>query len=228
MDSNDKILAIENRIIDALTAFSWWTEVKFERNNFDFKVISLQGFLLFMSVSFGSGAIFLFKVNVFPEALIFSLIFLFHFLLLIYSFFAFSKIKEDFKKDDPKGSPNPNRYSRTQSILRRIYVFMAFFSFCMFVAHQEEVYLSFSLGFCFLSLFFFFGACDPIPPNKKKKRPEYVVSEEKYTSKTQLSNLAYALKKYEEFIKQDLTLLIKKANSFLSSLFCLLFSSADC
>lgn len=53
---------------------------------------------------------------------------------------------------------------------------------------------------------------------KNKTEQEVTNLQEKYSSKTQLSEVFYALKKYEEFVKQDLTLLIKKASSFLSSL----------
>ena len=48
MNLSEKMLVLENKIIDVLTMFTWWTEVRFDKDNIHWaRIFTIVGSLLF-------------------------------------------------------------------------------------------------------------------------------------------------------------------------------------
>lgn len=172
MSFNEKLLAFENRIIDVLTTFTWWTEVRFDKDNIYWaRIFSILSCLFgcvhalySAETRFETMEYFMFWFNL-AVALLF---------ILIGAYFVIFKESalDDLRNLSSQGTPNPCRVSKTHSMLRR---------FCMFLALMRLISLSFTFGtlyILFFSLSCFVLACDSIPPGEKSRRKFMYESQE--------------------------------------------------
>lgn len=167
-----KIKELDQRIIDFLTMICWWTEVIFDKDNLFF---SLHARILYtLCMIYVCFFLYLDSSNAF-----FSVLFLFGTfydgLSVIILFFLFDHIKNiSLPKKYLQGCPNPQRINSSSVMDRLLAMSVTIISlaFCLFGTNElgKTVNLYFTVGFFFWSLFYYFLACDSIPPEEKAKR----------------------------------------------------------
>lgn len=174
MNLDDRILALENRCINFLTIFTWWSEVRFGITN-----VRLATFFSTLSSLFGAFSFFVIFQDLYEEK---RLILLLATTVIIFLFILRVLIKvlmrDFFEKKiiekNPQGLPNPCRISSPHSGGRRLEIFIALvllinlngniIVFFMFLSYLLKFLVSFLL------------ACDSIPQEEKDKRRGIVES----------------------------------------------------
>ncbi len=170
MNIHQGLLAVENRIIDFLTAITWWAEVRFGKDNLYFAhkasaFVSL--FMLFIGVS---------QMPVFIDQKEYVKIGLCAVAVLVtFSAFVLEIIFEDIaisilKVDNPQGNPNPCRIRKRTIIKRRICFTLLLVSMYYFVLGGEMVFLCFSLMCLFALTDTLLAACDSLSLQEKMRR----------------------------------------------------------
>lgn len=182
MNLSEKMLVLENKIIDVLTMFTWWTEVRSDKDNIHWaRIFTIVSSLLF-AIAFLSELPILYEKKqyfFFWTGLIIGLFQILIFLVEV-TFKEFSL--DDLKNSHPQGSPNPCRVSKEHSLKRRTRMFF-FVAQCLFlIATFSILFLYFSFAILFSCLTEFVLACDSIPPQEKSRR--------KATNELQDMNLA--------------------------------------
>lgn len=170
MTFDEKILILENRIIDFLTMIMWWTEVRFDKDNIAVAVTftTLSSLCFFLAIA----------INL-PEMIERKHFIFFSFsalvAILIGAIFCRNvlfrtQLVSSIKRYNPQGTPNPCRISRRHSTLRRLAVFCFFFGLILFPP-ASDVSNMFMLTTFFLDcLKEFLVACDSLPPQEKMRR----------------------------------------------------------
>lgn len=182
MNIGEKVLQIENFLIDYLTGFTWWTESRWEFTNIRWAKIIMLPALIFFAVGFWS--LFL-NTEFFWKALwglLSALSFLFVFAVLFLDVFAPGRMEADLRLKYPQGLPNPNRViGRSLSKRRESFIISIILIVLGRVAIFQDVHtviveMFFVPAFVLRSLYFFFLACDSLPTQRKnemrKKREE--------------------------------------------------------
>ncbi len=173
------ILEVENRFIDLLTGFTWWTESRWGLTNvwwaaranfaaFVFGVFAASVLFMMETALLGKmfwaayfvresiAALFLFVVGTFSPAL------------------PNEKLSEHF----PQGCPNPNRADGIAVPFRRLAllspaVLAVFIVFCEDYGYWEQMALALLVFWgpsVFMDVFYyFFLACDSLPPRKEEE-----------------------------------------------------------
>lgn len=172
MKLDEKVLKLENRIIDFFTMFTWWTEVRFDKGNVYLAAITSTVSSLFF---------LLMLIIEIPETLVkkqwiwfslFSLIATIQTILFLLKVVFQEILISNLFKNNPQGSPNPCRRLTSKSNERRISV-VTFFAVYMFTFHAVPVDSSgLFMLFSFVCDVFerFLLACDSIPPQEKSRR----------------------------------------------------------
>ncbi len=167
-----RIKEFDQRIIDFLTMICWWTEVRFDKDNLFFSLHSRILYALSMTFIFfflyldSSGNFFSF---------IFLLMMFYDGLTVILLFFSFDYVKNILlPKKYLQGCPNPQRINSSSVRDRLLTMLISIISSTFYFFGTDElskiINLYFSVGFFFWSLFYYFLACDSIPPEEKAKR----------------------------------------------------------
>jgi hypothetical protein len=168
---DEKVLVLENRIIDFLTMLTWWTEVRWNKNNLKiaFSFMAFGGCLA--GAASGYMAIDSIEKKSWVIAVIFSIVLTLETVKFFVCLFFEERVLQRIKKFYPQGFPNPCRVSKKHSNRRRIAFFAIILIF--FVSNATMWLLS---DFC-LAGYFLFGmisefllACDSLPPEEKAKR----------------------------------------------------------
>lgn len=167
-----KIKEFDQRIIDFLTMICWWTEVRFDKDNLFF---SLHSRILYaLCMAYVCFFLYLDSSNAF-----FSVLFLFGAfydgLSVIILFFSFDYVKNIIlPKKYLQGCPNPQRINSSSVMDRLLTMSVTIISLSFYLFGTDEsskiTNLYFFVGFFFWSLFYYFLACDSIPPEEKAKR----------------------------------------------------------
>jgi hypothetical protein len=168
MSLNDKILVFENRIIDFLTMFTWWFEVRFDKTNIYLAAVASILTSVFGFIAFTSNISDLFeKKNWF--LLFISVVFAFCFAIaFLLKVLCGDLVEEKIIKHNPQGIPNPCRISKKHSEIRRMEIITLFV--VVFSAKSDIFSISFFASLFCSFLFSLLIACDSIPPKEKQKR----------------------------------------------------------
>jgi uncharacterized membrane protein len=166
----EKILILENRIIDWLTILTWWIEVRFGKTNVDLAVVLY--FLAFCGLffAFGYAGARLYQLNYTFFSIIFFLIAL---IILIGTLGFVHKLVSTTQricKDFPQGCPSPSRYLKKCSQQRfgatlTVMLLTVVFSFSGIIFFYVLAVVA-----LVLNVFYFLLSCDSIPPEEKARR----------------------------------------------------------
>jgi dipeptide/tripeptide permease len=166
----EKILVLENRIIDWLTILTWWIEVRFGKTNVDVAMsVSLNALFVFCLANV-SITIVTFNNGQTGWCIFFSFFTVLMFIGLSYYLFLPEAARDYQLKKFPQGCPNPSRKLKEASNQRLgRALFMSYFLIHLF----DDVTVTLVL----LTIFFFMHmlvpfllSCDSIPPEEKAKR----------------------------------------------------------
>lgn len=176
MNIHEKILVLENYVIDWLTVITWWIETRFDKDNVDVaisahKVECLLWICICLEMShffFKNGLHVFLCVTVFYGAFetirLLSLIFL--------EFIARTKFTTQF----PQGCPNPCRILAVGIGARRVStVVMVVTTWLLGIFFSTDSY-SFMFASCIAvgsllnCIFYFLLSCDSLPPEEKAAR----------------------------------------------------------
>lgn len=171
MNFDEKVLALENRVIDFLTMITWWTEVRWNKNN-----LRIAALFVIFSTALGCAAFSCMVIGsierkIWIIAVILSVALTSETVKLFLCLFFEEKILEKYKSFFPQGFPNPCRVSRKHSNKRRetfLIIILFFFTSNATKWLLNDFYL---VGyFLFEMISQFLLACDSLPPEEKAKR----------------------------------------------------------
>ncbi len=172
MNLNERILALENKIIDVFTIFTWWTEVRFDKDNLYWSVTFAKFYSIFFACMFFTEIPSAIEQKSYQFVIFAGIVGvgnLFFFLMLV--------TKENFsigvlRRNNPQGMPNPCRISVGHSTRRRIVMFLLLVIICLFVkvivVSAFLVHLTLGTTCFFISEFLI--ACDSLPPAEKERK----------------------------------------------------------
>lgn len=174
MTFDEKILVFENKIIDFLTMITWWTEVRFNKDNIILAAnnSALASLCLFFAIALDIPEI----INKGMYGLLFILGTLAFLLMGVFCLkvFGISMFVISLKRYNPQGTPNPCRVSGKHSLKRRYTVFL--FIFLTLLLKKDLSNIFFIVAFFLDALTEFLVACDSLPPQEKMRRK--IASEE--------------------------------------------------
>lgn len=178
MDDDDfaedgPVLTLENKVIDKLTKFTWWFEVKFNKDNVYLANFVSNIFLLASSLFLMRWSFYFFK-----EGYLLSLIAVVLSLFILYILTRKIQLEESIifvvRMQYPQGCPNPCRYLLKQSRERRSEFFQFFlWSFVAFLEYGDFIFSAIFNIACIVfmgSVETFLLACDSLPKEEKEKR----------------------------------------------------------
>lgn len=173
MSLHEKILKVENKIIDFLTMLCWWSEVRFDISNLGWYsrvnilglLVWIAGFLLVCLVAFTDQRYFLFSICV-----LFQLFLVLDFFMSV--LFPVEKIEAILEKF-PQGFPNPSRFLKYKE--RRFFFSLTLYQVLWLLLVTESSVDVISSVFLILALLIstlecFLLSCDEMPPAEKARR----------------------------------------------------------
>lgn len=170
MSYDEKILGIENKIIDIFTMVTWWTEVRFDKNNLYWAAKTSIFSSLFFMLTFLADILQLVeekKYTVIAFMAFMSSIGLVMFLVKICAPELMGRVH---KRAYPQGTPNPCRISKRHSFYRRMSCLILVIA-AYFLSFDWNVSDIFFFGWAFMSFCEdFFLSCDSLPPQEKLRR----------------------------------------------------------
>ncbi len=168
MNFDQKILVLENRIIDFLTMITWWTEVRWNKSNLHIAATMATLGTLLIAVAFCFDVIDSIEKRNWIFAGFASICTAFGTISLTAKIFFRERLVESFKRQFPQGFPNPCCVSKKHSTERR-FTFSAFIIF--YIMMERDAFGYFFASYLAIEIVvFFFLACDSLPPGEKARR----------------------------------------------------------
>jgi hypothetical protein len=118
MSIRDKVLAIENRIIDKLTEYTWRTELNYKKSNTDLATTVLSFSTLLICYLFASEGVECYQDQHFIQGTLAFLLALVEFVVSLALAIKPERCMQVLARDFPQGYPSPSRYSVKSSGIR--------------------------------------------------------------------------------------------------------------
>lgn len=173
----EKLVSCEGRVIDWLTAFCWWTEVRFEKDNMHWavQIKILENILHTSAWVYASTQLFMSNHPIWAILTVFlslCLMVVIHVLI-----FHVEKVIQIIKNEWPQGFPNPSREIKLEQRIRD--VLGTFFLLWVTIISDGTELIFFSMlstGGIFSLISNLLLCCDSIPPHEKEKRKARIES----------------------------------------------------
>ena len=129
MNLSERMLAFENKVIDFLTIFTWWTEVRFDKNNIYLSLVMSTWQSLFFALMFVGDIPELLDKKRYAILAILSMCTFLCSCVFLFKIFAKNFLLTILKSQNPQGTPNPCRIRARNSLRRRLSITFLVFGF---------------------------------------------------------------------------------------------------
>ena len=170
MSSDEKLLAVENNVIDFLTTITWWTEIRFEKNNVYWAVRFSIFETLFVALAFMGELPATFKAGNYLSITLLGLLSLGALVMFLFKITTIETFTASLVRFYPQGCPNLGRISRRRSRERRLSVIFFSIFFVTWMITKDLFWFFFFTSEASGIFMKFLLACDSIPPQEKARR----------------------------------------------------------